>query len=336
MKDARLERLEAAVRGHARLVIIPHNDPDPDAMASAVALSYLLQALFQVPSQVMYGGIIGRAENRALAAYLETALTPLPESLPPEPVLLVDTQPTVGNNPLQPTAHLVGVIDHHPIIGQPSADYLDLRPGLGATATIVTEYFTTAGLSLPKRLATALFYGIKTDTLCLARRVSQADVAAFVHLQPFVDQAALYQIEQAQVSAEYFRALHAALETTRRFGDILIVDIGRMAYPDWAAEVADWLLRLEGVQWVICLGHFERTYHLSIRTRQVRGGAGKLAQAIVGEYGSAGGHGLLAGGQVPLRAQTAQTVGAFLRQRILHEFDLPPDSAGQPLMPPGA
>ncbi len=334
MSVERLERLAAAVRGQADLLIVPHNDPDPDAIASAVALSYLLREAFQAPSRIVYGGIIGRAENRALATYLNAPLEPLIGALPDQhPILLVDTQPTVGNNPLRATSRLLGAIDHHPIAGQPSAVYLDLRPEIGATATIITEYFTSVGLAFTKQLATALFYGIKTDTLCLARRVSQADVAAFVQLQPFVDQTGLYQIEQAQVSADYFLALHAALETTRRYGDVLITDIGPMAYPDWTAEVADWLLRLEGVQWVICLGNFDNTLYLSIRTRHVRGGAGKLAQTIVGRQGSAGGHGLMAGGQIPLRTRSAAQVAAKLRRRILGQFDLPLDSLGRPLMP---
>ncbi len=328
--EAPLAPLGRALADHASVLIVPHNDPDPDAMASAAALHYLLAAHFQVESRIVYGGIIGRSENKALAAYLGAPLQPLNGPLPPWPALLVDTQPTAGNHPLLPDYPIVAVFDHHPIREKPAGYHLDLRPAVGSTSTILVEYLQSAGLPFTQRLATALFYGIKTDTLCFGRGVSPADVAAFVALQPFIDREGLMQIEQAQVSVDYFRTFHDALQTARQYGPLLFAYIGRVAYPDAAAEVADWLLRLEGAHWVICVGCYEETLYLSIRTRL--GGAGRLAQSMVGGMGSAGGHGVMAGGQIPLLDRSLEATVALLRQQALTFLELPAGSPGLPLM----
>lgn len=329
MNSAPLAQLRQALAEHAEVLIIPHNDPDPDAMASAAALHYLLATHFDIESQIIYGGIIGRSENKALAAYLGAPLQSLNGPLPARPALLVDTQPTAGNHPLPPHHPILAVFDHHPVRETAAGRHLDLRPEVGSTSTILVEYIQNAGLSFTPQLATALFYGIKTDTLCFGRSVSPADVAAFVTLQPFIDREGLMSIEQAQVSVDYFRTFHDALQTARQYGSVLFAYIGRVAYPDAAAEVADWLMRLEGAQWVICVGCYEATLYLSIRTRL--GGAGRLAQSMVGGLGSAGGHGVMAGGQIPLLNRSLEATVEQLRQAAL-TFLGAAGRAGAPLM----
>jgi nanoRNase/pAp phosphatase (c-di-AMP/oligoRNAs hydrolase) len=198
-----------------------------------------------------------------------------------------------------------------------------VRPELGATATMMTQYLQAAGEDFPAPLATALFYGIKTDTLCLARGAGGEDVAAILFLQPLLDETALLRIDRAQVSPDYFRAFHRALEATTLHQDVLVANIGPMLYPDWAAEMADWFLRLESVQWVICMGTYHDTLYLAIRTRHIRGGAGRLARDIIGRRGVAGGHGMAAGGQVTLNGTPADHLVQTLRERALRRLNVP-------------
>jgi nanoRNase/pAp phosphatase (c-di-AMP/oligoRNAs hydrolase) len=325
--------------GEAReLLILPHNDPDPDAIASALALRHLLAAWLGVEGQIVYRGIVGRAENRALVRYLGHPLrrltgADLNASLP---VALVDTQPGAGNNALPPGRGAAIVLDHHAPRESTAATavaFADIRADMGATSTLLTQYLQAAGLEPPQPLATALFYGIQTDTLGLARNASPADVAAYFYLQSRADLKALSEIERAQVPAEYFQQLDAALRATRVYDDVALYYIGLMGYPDLAAEIADLLLRLEGVQWVIGMGTFDGELILSIRSRHPRGGAGTLVQAIVGDLGTAGGHGALASGHVPLQrdqdpAQLAQRLG----QRALQLLRVPAEVAGRPLL----
>jgi nanoRNase/pAp phosphatase (c-di-AMP/oligoRNAs hydrolase) len=287
---------------------------------------------FGVQSQIRYGGIIGRAENRALVDYLNRDIDALHGTPDSQPVILVDTQPGVGNNPLVENSNVLAVFDHHPLRAETAkVSFADVRAGVGACATILTRYLQAAAITPPRELATALFYGIKSDTMALGRNVTAADVDAYVYLQALVDPDALMEIEQAQVPPAYFRSINAALEAARVYGDVLIADLGAIAYPDLVAELADWLLRLQGVDWVICMGVYRDSLRIAVRTRSHRGGAGQMAQAIVAGDGMAGGHGTMAGGQIALNGAPAPALVTRLRRRILYYFDIQANS-GRRLM----
>lgn len=330
----RLGRLLEAVRGASSTLILTHNDPDPDAIASAVALHHLLAEKLGMDSQIAYKGMIGRAENKALVRYLNHPLLQLrgADLHEQRPIALVDTQPGAGNNALPPSRVATVVLDHHPLRDETTtADFADVRPELGSTATMLTEYLRAAEIEPSSRLATALFYGIKADTMGLVRRASPADVAAYIYLQPLVDIEALAEIERAQVSIEYFRRMDAALHAAHVYDNVILSYIGAMQRPDLAAEMADLLMRLKGVQWVICMGVYKRELILAIRTTCKRGGAGQLVQAIVGDEGMAGGHGNMAGGQMPLRGADPEQLAQVLGGRALHHLNAA-ETTGKPLM----
>ncbi len=330
----RLEALLAAVAGAKQLLIVPHNDPDPDAIAAALGLRHLLAELGGIDGRIVYRGIVGRAENKALVRYLGRPLHRLAagDLRRAQSLALVDTQPGAGNNPLPPGQLPAIVFDHHPRREATArVAFVELRPEVGAVSTILVEYLRAAGLELPQSLATALFYGIKTDTLGLVRGAGPADVQAYFFLQPLVDTKALGKIEGAQVSLEYFHRLDAALHSARVHGEVVTSYVGRMPRPDLAAELADLLLRLNGTRWVICSGAYKDLLILAVRSRAPRGGAGELVQAIVGERGSAGGHDLSAGGQIPLRQRAPEAVAREIRHRALALLE-EPDVEGQRLL----
>jgi len=331
----RLDRLFEAVGGATSVLILPHNDPDPDAIASALALRHLLAERLGVKSHIAYKGIIGRAENKALVRYIGYPLRPLAGSdlRQSAPIALVDTQPGAGNNALPPKSTATIVIDHHPWLeGTAAADFADVRSDVGATSTILTEYLQAAGIELVSSLATALFYGIKTDTMGLSRAASPADVAAYFYLQSRIDIEALGEIEQAQVPAEYFQKLDTALHAVWIYDGTVISYMGPMGHPDLAAEMADILLRLEGTQWVVCIGIYEDNLILAARTRSRWGGAEGLVRAIVGNQGTAGGHGTMAGGRVLLQGEDPEQVALQFGQRALRYLKVPPEMVGKPLI----
>jgi nanoRNase/pAp phosphatase (c-di-AMP/oligoRNAs hydrolase) len=335
MTQEPLEQLLQAVGGANDILILPHNDPDPDAIASAVALRYLLVEKLGVKSRIAYRGIIGRAENKALVRYLEHPLQRLTgaDLQQASAIALVDTQPGAGNNPLSTVPVAAIVLDHHPWRqATANAIFADVRPEAGSTSTILNEYLQAAQIELSRPLATALFYGIKTDTLGLVRGASPADVAAYFYLQPLVDVEALIEIERAQVPIEYFHRLDAALHSAQVYGDVVTSFVGPMRRPDLAAEMADLLLRLRGMQWAICTGIYKEELVLSIRTLSRRPGAGQLAQAIVGEQGTAGGHGTMGGGQVPLRGADPEQLARELVRRALQRLGEAEGDAGTPLV----
>ncbi len=336
MSVEKLQLLLNAVKSCVQFFILTHTNPDPDAIASAVALRYLLTEQLGLESQIIYTGLIGRAENKALVRYLVHPLRPLTAAdlAAGASLGLVDTQPGAGNTvPLPPSARVVAVIDHHTGIANPTdpASFSDIRPELGATSTILTEYLQAADLEPPPPLATALFYGIKTNTMGLGRNTGLADAAAYHYLQPHIDVKGLANIEQARVPAQYFRSFDVALRAARVYDGVLISYMGAINYPDLPAEMADLLLRLEEAEWVICMGLYEQTLMISIRLHRGERGAGRLAQAIVGMDGSAGGHGAIAGGQIPLAGQAPEQLVAQLIRRILEHLKNSPDLPGRPL-----
>ena len=329
------ERLREAVQNIDRVLILLHDDPDPDAVASGVALRYLLQAVWEIEGKVAYRGVIGRAENKALVEYLDTDLLCLENGeLETEwPVALIDVQPGAGNSPIPAGYPALVVIDHHGELEGEGALYRDVRPWIGASSTIVTQYMRAAEIKPPAKIATGLFYGIKTDTRALSRDTSAADISAYFYLLPFVDVDAVVEIENAQVPAAYFRNLAKAMETASVYNGVVISYLGPTEYPDLAAEIADLLLRLEDIRWVVSMGVFDDEIYLSVRARDGDADAEELARVIVGDVGSSGGRNTLAGGQVPLDGQDPEKMAHSLTERALNHLQIPRSLSGEPLVP---
>lgn len=331
----RLDRLLKTIDGVSSVLIVPHNDPDPDAIASALALEALLRDRAGIASRIRYNGIVGRAENQALVRYLKCPLKRLKtkDLNGSEPLALVDTQPGTGNNPLTALHRPLIVIDHHPWReASGDAAFSDVRTGVGSTSAILTEYLRAAQIEIPSSLATALFYGIKTDTAGLIRGASPTDMTAYYYLQPRIDGDALIEIESAQVPEIYFQGLDAALHSARVYKRIIVSYIGSMQRPDMAAEMADLLLRLRRMTWAICMGTYGGKLVLAVRTRGGQPGAGHLVQAIVGDEGMAGGHGVMAAGQIPLRDAEPEQRAWELAERALEYLKMGRDGDWKPLL----
>jgi nanoRNase/pAp phosphatase (c-di-AMP/oligoRNAs hydrolase) len=335
MTHRRLDLLLQVMAHTEQLLILPHNDPDPDAIGAAVALQSLLSTKLGIRCRIAYKGIIGRAENKALVRYLQNPLFQLTdEDLDtPGDIALIDTQPGAGNNALPANRSATLVIDHHPRQEETaSALFADVRSRIGATSSILTEYMQAAALEPNPMVATALFYGIKTDTQGLIRGASATDIAAYSYLQPLIDVDALMEIEGAQVPTEYFQRLDATLHGARIYDGVVLSYIGPMSYPDLAAAMADLLLRLEGVRWAVAMGTYDGDLILAARSRSRRGGAGALARTMVGQEGTAGGHGMMASGHIPLQgrdpAQLVLRLGEIARQHL----GVPAELVGQPLV----
>ena len=306
-QTVQLAHLLTAVEGAEDVLVVTHDNPDPDAIASAAALAFLLERAAGVETSLAFGGIIGRAENRALIEELGADFRRLGslELAASTLVALVDTQPRTGNTSLPEGRIASVVVDHHPLRPETSAaTFADVRPAYGASCSILVEYLRAAQLEPPRALATALFYGIQSETMDLGREVSEADVSASLYLYPRSDPSAVSRIRHARVPASYFRSIHEALEKARRFDGVVTVPMGRLDYPDMVAEVADLFMRVEGVEWTVASGRYHDDLLVSVRTHRTDAHAGEVIREIVGDRGSAGGHGMLAGAQVPLKGRS--------------------------------
>jgi len=327
-----VEGLLEAFRGADKALLLPHDNPDPDGLASAFALRHLV-SVHDVDATVAFGGMIGRAENRAMVRTLGLDPTPL-STLDVgdfDAVALIDAQPGTGNNPVMAGAAIRAVIDHHPVLAPlDNVRFVDIRPEYGATATIVTEYARDAGVDLPTDIATALFYAIRSETQDLGREASAADRDAYVELLMRADMGAVARIQRARVPREYFGTYLTAIREARVYGHVVLTDLGVVSSADQVAEIADFLLRLREVTWSACIGRRRHTLAVSVRTTDPFAHAGYAIRRAIEGLGTAGGHGTMAGGQVPVSDENCEEIAAEVKRRLLAELGVE-SGEGEPL-----
>ena len=319
--QASLQELHQAL-GEGPVIILTHDNPDPDGLASGKALSYIFENLWGISSRLVYSGIIARAENKAMLRLLtpEWEHQEILDDLEKYSALvLVDSQPGAGNNMIPNDYHPHVVLDHHHPLrtALKPVDYVDVRPEVGATASLVFQYMQAADISPDAEIATGLFYGIQTDTRGLSRGDSLIDQFAYFELLKYIDRRLLIQVEQAGLPRDYFRAFCNGLHAAIVWGNVVICYLKDMHRPDFAAEMADLLVRLEDSRAVLCLGYHEETMYLSLRTTSLDQDAGILIQKVVFPPGKAGGHGVMAGGQIPILKSDPEYVYDRVKDRFL-------------------
>ena len=318
------------VRGKGRILIVAHDNPDPDSLAAAFALRHLFLVKTGQEATIAFGGVIGRGENQLMVRELEIDAVAI-DTLDLdafEVVCLVDTQPGTGNNswPVDLPVHVV--IDHHPprssCLG---CRWVDVREEYGACATILFEYLLSQDVYLSTKLATILFYAIKSETQDLGREWHRADRDAYLHLVPLVNNRILFKITHPESPREYFGSYNRAIENARIYENVLVFNLYEIDHPDIVAEMADFLLRVAGIETVLGMGHYEEKEILSLRTMKQPLAAGDIMQQVVGELGTAGGHGMTAGGQIrPLQGGAAvqRELEVTLTRRLLEILGMKP------------
>ena len=304
---SKVQRLTELFTGRGYLLIVMQDNPDPDSLAAAMALRRLAKSLANLNVSIACGGTVGRGENRALVKYLGINLRP-PAEVDYDKfdlVAMVDTQPGTGNNSLPPTIEPEIVIDHHPIRRQTrTITFTDIRSGYGATSTILVEYLIEAGITPDTPLATALLYGIRSDTQDLGRESSRFDIEAIEFLYPYANKRMLGVIQRGKVPRIYYQMLANALRNARVLGPAIITNLGEIDNPDMIAEVADLLLREDETTWTMCTGFWNDKLLISVRTSEESNLAEKAIKHVVARRGTGGGHMTYAGGQIPLLNRT--------------------------------
>lgn len=316
---AKVDRLAKLFRGRTHALVLSHDNPDPDSLASAWALAHVLEKRLGIPSDIGYGGIIGRAENAAFVKVLKIPVVPVSQLKLDDYDLfaLVDTQQLVKNHALPDSRTADIVIDHHPVREENVKNpFADVGGSYGATSTMLTEYVRAARIEPTPELATALYYGIKADTRDLERQTRDPDVDCYTWLFPRIDRQLLSEIEHPALPLRYFRLFHAAIEKARVYSEAVITDLGEVYSPDLVAEVAERLSFLEGAKWSLAFGSYQNQLFMSLRVWDRRMNAGRLIRETCADFGgSAGGHGSMAGARLPLAGKKAQRE-AFKREVV--------------------
>ncbi len=312
----RVVELRLLVDRREKLGILLQPDPDPDGIACGYALRALLGRKNPTAPLISFGEV-RRPENIAMINALGIKVrTVTPEDLDEfDGLALLDVQPAVfGENMPARVRSVDVVIDHHPERPGYDAVFRDIRPSYGATATILTEYIRAAGLEMFSRLATALVYGIKSDTQLLGRQTSREDINAFAYLHAWHSPALLRRIERPALPTDGLRALGRALTNTTVEEGIHLLVLGRVG-EEVIPQVADLALQAEGAEWAIAAGIVGKDLVFSVRNVGYVRAAGEVVRAVVEGLGVGGGHRSMAKGIIPVRA-FRETYGSATREQI--------------------
>jgi nanoRNase/pAp phosphatase (c-di-AMP/oligoRNAs hydrolase) len=335
----RSDKFLAGLADYRTVTFVSHVHPDPDSLGSMLGLAHLVESCLGKPTRITRDGQICRAENRAMVELLDIHLIPIEEIRwrPSDAVVMVDSQPRTGRHSFNGEVSLFGVIDHHQTPGDlDNVPFLDIRRSLGATCSLVTRYLMEQDLELPERIATSLYYGIETELSGYPREANPLDDSALQFLYPLVNKDIIAQIRNAPLPEAFFESLLQALQSSFTYDRLLISWINDLANPELAAQVVDFMIRFEDIDWAICAGIHENQLVLSVRTSVPRAQAGEILRHVVGKLGGrAGGHDRRAGGIIPLASTSAsaiEQVQSDFRRRMLKALQIE-ECRGKRLVP---
>ena len=270
---------------------------DPDSIASAMAVKRLL---WRKVSSVTISNIniIKRPDNIAMIRLLGVDLVPIKNIVKDSfnRFVIVDSQPNHNEIFTEYPPHVI--IDHHPDTGA-SAPFVDIRPKYGATATIMTEYLRAAKIKPSSKLATGLFYAIKTDTDNFVRQTLIEDVRAFQFLYRHSNLHLINKIEQSELTVDFLKYFKIALDNKRVLKGHMFAHLGPVVNPDICVIIADFFLKISSVNWSIVSGLYSKKLVIVFRNDGLRKDAGKVAKQSFGQIGSAGGHKSMARAEIP-------------------------------------
>jgi nanoRNase/pAp phosphatase (c-di-AMP/oligoRNAs hydrolase) len=298
MTRARVQQYQRYFADADRVLILLHNDPDPDALASGLALRNLLR---RTKTTAIIGAMQGvtRPENLRMANMLDIQVEQMtPASFTGfDRIATVDVQPHYFGGLLQ-RADLV--IDHHPEHPGYSAVFKDIRADYGSTSTILTEHLRAVDVNISERTATAMLYAIKSDTLFFARHTNRVDLEAFTFLYPLADAALIRKMEGAEITLERLQYVTRAGQHGLLREQVFTAFIGDAPREDFIPYTADFFLQLEDVKWTIIGGVVGKMLIVSVRNLGYSRNAGEFVKRWFADIGSAGGHRAMAKAVVPV------------------------------------
>lgn len=320
-----IEKLLEDVKAKRKILIQTHNNPDPDTIAAAFALKNILFNILKKRVTIAYNGIIGRAENRELMreCKIDMHIITKLNAARYDFIILVDSQPGAGNiydiKQRLPDA----VIDHHNLraISQ-TVKFHDIRPHYGSTSTIIAEYYKKLNMIPDTNTATALYYGIKTDTYGAARGNTQSDMDMVSYIFPYVSVKKMTKIEAPELPRYYFKNMKKAVEQSVIIDDLLFCDLHEVRNTDLIAETSDFLLRMREIKSTFIIGKVDNMCYFSFRYKTNKKSVGNIALSIVKGIGYGGGHMKSAGGQIPLKSKTYEQVVEILKSRLLKRMGI--------------
>lgn len=326
---ARLEALGAILPKSGHILILTHDYPDPDAMASAAALHLIVSKHFMRPSILAHSGLVTRAENRQMLRtipYRFHSTSSLAPKRGTRPAIFVDSKPAVGNTTVPDFIRPIGVIDHHPAGHRPlpSDCFADVRPETGACISLLWEYLQAAEIAIPPWLASCMVYASISETMDFTRHFCQVDLDAYIDVLQRANMRQLGTIRNAPIAPQFFAEFQEAIANARTYANIAWSHLDHATEPEIVAQFADRLILLERVTWSFCTAFHQDNLIISLRCDRRGIDCGTLLKRAFGARGSAGGHERMAAGMVHLtgmRAEERIAIKDSLVRDVLNRID---------------
>jgi nanoRNase/pAp phosphatase (c-di-AMP/oligoRNAs hydrolase) len=335
--NQKLKQLGETLEGCKRIIILTHDYPDPDCIASAIVLSYILKNFFGIKSRIVFGGHVLRAENKAMIKYLHIKLIHVSRIHwgKKNYVALVDTQKEFTNHSLPKSVLPLIVFDHHSPVKNDSAKFSDIRENYGATVTILYEYLKETNLEITQTLATAILFAISSETQDLGREASNEDIETYTSVCAIANKKILSRIIHPKLSHEFFTVFNSALQNVRQYRNIIHVHLGAINSPEFVSQIADLFLQHERITWSIVTGRLNNQLNVSLRSTNLNTNVGKLLQVVIGRRGFAGGHRMIAGGRINLEnpdEEAWQKIEKLVIRRFLKKLRYEENVTWKPLL----
>jgi len=326
------------------ILITTHEHPDPDALASILALWTLLTAkLPHAKITTSAKGRIGGGINDIFAQLTDLKLSPWTEAgndvalKQYDAIILVDTQPNFGNSPLPPDITATAVIDHHrgPAGRRPKCAFCDIRADVGATGSIIFSYFMELEQPISRDLGATLLFAIESDLAGAAGTPGELDNIALSSLTLIADTRKLYKMRYVPLSQAFYVSSAQGLQNAVVYDNALLSHIDHIDSPEKPAVMADFLLRFDKADWALVTAVFNGALVMSLRTNNAKLSAADLIKRIVRDIGEGGGHRTKAGGGIKLANGTPTEVDrlrGIIRRRFLRALRIA-QSRGQRLVP---
>jgi len=303
----KLEQLVSKIN-REHVYIQMHNFPDPDAIASAFGLRELLKHK-GIAATICYKGKIERYSTEKMCSLFHIEIENVEDITDrlddTDEVILVDAQK--GNsNIINITGDEIICIDHHPTFEQQEYRFADIRPEVGACASIIAQYFIENEIPMDERVATVLSFGIRMDTQNLSRGVSELDMEMLYRMFDLCNQNVIHNLENSNLYFEDLLAYSKAIYSIQVYDNVSFADTGRDCPEGLIASVSDFMLALVEVTFSIVYSRKKEGIKLSVRSEGAKLDAGKIVREALEGIGNGGGHAEMAGGFVPFEGNDAE------------------------------
>ncbi len=319
--EQNFKKLMDMARPDDSLLLLLHGSPDPDAIASAMALHELIQRTKGLAKGIFVSTEpLVRQQNAefVLAMRLHIHLVNQVDLNAYRLIALIDAQPSFLSGALRSIQPHI-VFDHHPREGRWQADMEDIRPNYGALSSVLTEYLLCAHIKIPRNLHTALLYGIKTDTGNFDRDTIFEDISAYTYHTKYANMQLIRRIELNQTPGRFLKYYDHAYHHMNNFRGRRVCFLGDIESADVCVQVADFYLRLIGTYYVVVAGIVSDRFIITFRGDGYRQDCGAIAQRAFGLLGKGGGHRSAARMEIPLDA-LKKKLGGNLSQRSVDRF----------------